>query len=213
VSRRALLVVLLALLAPAGCGDDDGGGAAAAPTATATPSPLLAQLRAGGRVLVFRHAITEPKTDRVESVRTCATQRRLTAEGRAQARAIGRDVRALGIPIGEVRTSPFCRTRDTARLAFGRATLDPSLIELSAGGGGIEAFDRRARALRRAVRAVPDPPDANTVLVTHTPNLGEAAGLSLDEGEAAVFAPDGKGATKLVGRVQADGWRALRPPG
>lgn len=116
MSRRALLVVLLALLTPAACGGDGGG--AAAPRAT--PSPLLGQLREGGHVLVFRHAITEPKTDRVESVRTCATQRRLTDEGRAQARAIGRDVRALGIPIGEVRASPFCRTRETARLAFGR---------------------------------------------------------------------------------------------
>lgn len=209
MSRRSLLVVLLALLVPAGCGEDGGG--AAAPRAT--PSPLLAQLREGGHVLVFRHAITEPKTDRVESVRTCATQRRLTDEGRAQARAIGRDVRALGIPIGDVRASPFCRTRETARLAFGRATLDPSLIELAAGGGGIAAFDRRARALRRAVRTVPDPPTRNTVLVTHTPNLGEAVGLSLDEGEAAIFAPDGKGETKLVGRVPAEGWRALRPPG
>jgi broad specificity phosphatase PhoE len=210
VSRRALLVVLLALLGPAGCGEDGGAGTA---TPTATASPLLAQLRVGGHVLVFRHAITEPKTERVESVRTCATQRRLTAEGRAQARAIGRDIRALGVPVGEVRTSPFCRTRDTARLAFGRATLDPSLVELAAGGGGIGAFDRRARALRRAIRAVPDPPDTNTVLVTHSSNLGEAAGVSLDEGEAAIFAPDGKGATKLVGQVQADGWRALRPPG
>ena len=163
-------------------------------------------------MLVFRHAIAEPKTDRVESVRTCATQRRLTAEGRDQARAIGRDIRALGIPIGDVRASPFCRTRETARLAFGRATLDPSLIELAA-GGDIADFDRRARALRRAVRTPPDPPDRNTVLVTHASNLGEAAGISLDEGEAAIFTPDGKGATKLAGRVQAEEWRALKPSG
>jgi broad specificity phosphatase PhoE len=51
----------------------------------------------------------------------CETQRNLDEQSRAEARAIGQAVRALGIPVGAVLSSGYCRTRDTAALAFGRA--------------------------------------------------------------------------------------------
>ena len=83
------------------------------------------QLRAGGLVLVLRHAATDfskPDQDPVV-VGDCSTQRNLSAQGRADARAIGRGVRRLGLPSGRCCRAPYCRTLETARLAFGRATV------------------------------------------------------------------------------------------
>src|SRR5688572_20285621 len=93
--------------------------------AGAQPDPSVVQeLRAGGYVLYFRHASTDfSQNDRtMKSYEDCASQRNLTDKGRGEARAIGAHVKRLGVPIGEVYASPFCRTMETARLAFGKAT-------------------------------------------------------------------------------------------
>src|ERR1041384_3288200 len=70
------------------------------------------QLRAGGLVLVFRHAVTDQsKQDESPVVLAdCTTQRNLSARGRADARSIGLQVKRLKLRIGPVLASPFCRT-------------------------------------------------------------------------------------------------------
>ena len=196
---RWLALVAVALLA--GCGDDE------APRPREAP-PLVSALQEGGLVLVFRHAITETRTDAQEQLGSCARQRNLTDAGRRQARRLGEALRALRVPVNEVRASPFCRTRETAELAFGRARTDRDLTSLGTLGDA-EDDDRRVRALRRLI-GTPPPGGRNRVLVTHTPNLGAATGLSLEEGEAAVFRPLGGRRFRLLGRVPAERWDALR---
>ena len=193
----ARLLVLVAVAAVAGCGDDE----AAAP---ARQDPIVQTLREGGHVLVLRHAMADAEINRQELLRSCLIQRNLTEEGRAQAREIGEAIRALRIPIGEVRSSPMCRTRDTARLAFGDVTLDRNLV--SPGVIGTEADDeRRAQAMRAMVEDLP-PAGENTVLVTHTGNIGAALGEeTVDEGELLVY---GSG-LELVGRVPVERWPEL----
>jgi phosphohistidine phosphatase SixA len=189
VVARALILAALVLVA--GCGDE--------PT-----DPLVQELREGGHVLVIRHATADAEINRQELLRSCLLQRNLTEAGRKQARTIGEGVRALKIPIGDVRSSPMCRTRDTARLAFGRATLDQDLV--SPGVIGTEADDeRRAQAMRAMVKDLP-PAGENTVLVTHTGNIGSALGEeTVAEGETLVY---GEGA-ELIGRVPAENWAQL----
>lgn len=190
----------LAALALAGCGGDDPD-----PRETRDRA-LLDALRRGGLVLVLRHAATEQRTDERERLRSCALQRNLSADGRAQARALGRDMRGLEIPLGDVRASPMCRARDTARLAFGRATLDRDLVSPGV-IGTVRDDDRRAQRLRRIVDT-PPAPGTNTVLVTHTGNIGAAFGLSIGEGELAAWRPrPGARGPALVGRVAAGDWK------
>jgi phosphohistidine phosphatase SixA len=190
-------VLLAAVLLLAGCGDGDAG------TSSTSSDPRVAALQRGGLTLVIRHAPADAEINRQERLSSCALQRNLTVAGREQARAIGRGARALGIPIGEVRASPLCRARDTARLAFGRVTSDRDLV--SPGVIGTEADDRRrARALRALAERPPD--GETTVLVTHTGNIGAAFGEeTVQEGETLLYGPG----ARLVGRVEADEWTRL----
>jgi len=202
-ARASLATILVALAALAGCGGEE----TRAPT-PARVAPLVDALRAGSLVLAIRHATTEATTDRQESLRSCGAQRNLTRAGRDQARRLGEDLRALRVPVGDVRASPFCRARDTARLAFGRVRLDDDLTSLGT-LGDVGDDDRRVRALRRLL-GIRRHTGGNRVLVVHTANLGEAAGISLVEGETAVYRPLGRSRFALVDRVRAEEWRALR---
>lgn len=72
-----------------------------------------------GDVLLMRHALAPGGGDPPGLVLgDCSTQRKLSDEGRAQARAIGERLRALPVPVTALWASPWCRTQETARLAF-----------------------------------------------------------------------------------------------
>jgi phosphohistidine phosphatase SixA len=154
--------------------------------------PLVESLREGGHVLFIRHASTDSGMDATDDPDDCAKQRNLTDAGRVEAEAIGEAIRRFGIPVVEVRASPWCRTMETAQLAF----------------GDVEPDDRlRASADMDEARALAaDPPeDGNLVLVGHYSMAGQLFGTQLDDGEAAVIAPGGE----LVATVTAEGWEDL----
>jgi virginiamycin B lyase len=173
---------------------------------------LVNQLERGGLVVVVRHAVThQSKQDEDPvDVADCATQRNLSAEGRAQARSIGRAFRKLRLPIGTVLTSRFCRTRETALLAFGRGKVEPALLN-TINATHDAAWSAQIHAVRRLIGT---PPRAGTltVLVTHGVVVTDSTSLSLDEGEALVFRPLGNSRYRLVGRIGPNEWNGLRKP-
>ena len=193
-----ILVLLVALALVAGCGSGDEG------SSSSSENPLVGKLRDGGLTLVVRHATADAEIAKQEKLSSCELQRNLTEAGKEQARAIAAGIKALEIPIGEVRSSPMCRTHDTAELAFGEVTDDEDLV--SPGVIGNAADDqRRADALRAEVEQGPAKGE-NVVLVTHTGNIGTALGEeTVAEGETLVY---GAGA-ELVGRVKAEEWATL----
>ena len=93
------------------------------------------------------------------------------------------------MPIGRVLASPYCRTRETARLAFGKVTATPDLLSTInvRQGEDPDTLDERFRALLRRAPAR----GTNTVLVSHGIAIDAATGVNLDEGDAAVFRRDG----------------------
>jgi virginiamycin B lyase len=183
-------------------------GAGAAPPLEG--AGLVMALRDGGYVVYFRHAATDfsqEDTDKSAGLTNCAKQRNLDPQGRGEARAIGRAFRALQVPVGQVLASRYCRTKETAMLAFGRARPTWDLTGLPQAANAREET-RRVAALRRLLGTKPRN-GTNTVLVAHLFNIQAAAKLDLAEGEAAVFRPLGDGRFSLVARVSPAEWTRL----
>ena len=188
--------------------------AAAAQSVDAAPAkPLLAgtallrALRAGGYVLYFRHTATDfgQNDEKMTGFEDCANQRNLTDAGRADARAIGAAIRALDIPIGDVLASPFCRTRETAELIFGRFTVSPAV---RGGPASAEAgrYDDLKLLLAKRV-----PSNVNVAIASHgNPFVAVTGGPYLQEGEAAVIEPLGDSGFRIVARIRKDEWKALK---
>ena len=211
-TRRRFASALGALLVLAACGIADPANGQATDGARSTPPlagpALLAALRHGGYVIYFRHASTDfgQNDDSMTGYEDCARQRNLTDAGRAEARAIGAAIRALGIPIGRVLASPFCRTRETAELIFGRATVSNTVR-----GGPAQADGDRYAELKTLL-ATPVSGGVDLAIVSHgNPFHAVAATAYLAEGEAAVVAPRGNDRFEVVGRVPRDRWDELAP--
>ena len=208
--RRTGVTVLLALIA-AMAGPADlvlaQAVSAPAPGGQLQGRALLSALRAGGFILYFRHTSTDfgQNDERMTGYEDCATQRNLTDAGRAEARAIGAEIRALGIPIGEVLASPFCRTMETARLVFGRATATPAVR-----GGSAQPDSPAYYAPLRELLATAVPHGTNVAIASHgNPFRAVVGGAYLAEGEAAVIEPRGAEGFRVVARVRKDEWKDL----
>jgi phosphohistidine phosphatase SixA len=156
------------------------------------------RLRGGGLVIMIRHANApgtgDPPGFRAED---CATQRNLSAEGRAQAAALGAEFRNRNVPVGRVLSSRWCRAIDTARLAFGSAEIEPTLDSLFGRRDQAEEQNVKTRALMRAWTS----PDSNLVLVTHNANIAALTGLSTADAEAVVVRSEDD-RIEIVGRVR-----------
>jgi len=169
-----------------------------------TGAALVETLKGGAITIYFRHAATHhSQVDRKDApYEDCAQQRNLDDAGRAQARAIGEALRALGISLGDVLASPYCRTMDTARLIAGRATASRDVLGTM--HAGRLDYSELARLL-----ASPPPAAEVRVIVSHGNPLQALAGdPELAEGEAAVIRGDGE-RWKIVARIRAQEWPAL----
>ena len=167
-----------------------------AATPAAADDALWALLKAGGQVVVMRHA-TAPGTFDPPGARAsdCATQRNLDEHGRDEARRIGAAFRAHAIPVGDVRSSGWCRCLETARLAFGRVEHWVSLDGFLP-ASPIEA-PRTAAVRELASKAFTG---ANVILVTHNFNIRALTGLSAISGEMVVLTPKGNDFA-IAGRI------------
>lgn len=160
-------------------------------------------------MLYLRHTATDfSKNDEgMVSFEDCAAQRNLTDAGREQARRIGSEIRRLGIPVGEVLASPFCRTVETAMLAFGKAARTPG-----ARGGPVKSDDpRRYEALKKLLSQKVEAKD-NRVISSHgNPYYAVFGPPYLAEGEIAVVRPLGAGRFESLARIKLEDWAYLLP--
>lgn len=165
---------------------------------------LIADLRRGGFVIYLRHAVTDTKPEpAVQDLADCSWQRDLSTDGRRQAAAVGARLAELRIPVTTLEASPFCRTRQTAEIAFGRApTINGDLLYHTTQTSEQVAA---ANARLKARLAEPPPAGANIVLVGHSPTMKQASGVELPEGQAAIVRPAGDGTFRVMARLTAMG--------
>lgn len=183
------------------------------PAIAAVSVPQLVQkLRAGGCVLVMRHAespLAAPSAVDAEPDNP-HHERQLDKAGKASAQALGAALRQLRIPIGTIYSSPAYRAVETVRLAgLGSPVSVPELAEGARGMSGAAA-EARITWLKSAVR-IPPSARTNTLIVTHTPNILGAFGRDasgIQGGEMLVFRPAGGGAA-FLGRIRIEDWRRL----
>jgi phosphohistidine phosphatase SixA len=167
---------------------------------------LAESLREGGYTIFFRHErtmMTEVLRDRLPyNFSTCDGQRILSSAGIASSQEVGQAFKILNIPIETVLTSPICRSKDTAQLAFKEFKVTNQLmVQNIVMKRTKEEVDRDLKALVNQ----PHRPKQNVILVGH---LGNVMGLKEmpSEGEAIVLKPDGKSGVTVVGRILAAQW-------
>jgi len=179
---------------------------------TLSGSALVKALQQGGFVIVMRHTSSPRETPDKAAANADNTnlERQLDAAGRDGATAMGKALRDLKIPIGEVQTSPTYRALETVKYAQ-LGTPQPH-AELGDRGQSMQGVSDADGAWLRE-RSAQVPKMGNTILVTHMPNLSRAfpqvSGIA--DGEALIYRPDGKGMATLVARVKIEEWPALRP--
>jgi broad specificity phosphatase PhoE len=185
-TRRAFLLGALAFAAP--------GARAGAST--------WDRLRAGGLVILMRHASTQPGTGDPPGFRLgdCSTQRNLSDAGRAEARRVGERMRAERVPIVRVYTSPWCRCRETATLAFGTAEdWDP----LGSFFDAPERDEENTEHVRKRIATYSRrQPPGNVAMVTHAVNIASLAKRAVGPAEIVVVRPDGCCALRVVDQLR-----------
>jgi hypothetical protein len=183
-----------------------------ASTAWSQPTAgIVERLREGGYVLYMRHASTDFSQNdaRMTSYEDCASQRNLSDEGRQEARDIGAHLKRLAIPIGEVLASPYCRTMETARLAFGKAQATNDVR-----GGPVRSDDPKRYEPLKKLLSSQVKKGQNRVISSHgNPFQAVAGSPYLAEGEIAVVRPEGGMRFRVVARIRPQDWSGLRAAG
>ena len=169
--------------------------------ALAADDPLWDQLKKGGYIILMRNTVVDeglgdPKGYKVAD---CATQLNLNDKSRAEAKKIGEEFKKRKIPINQVLTSAFCRTKDTAQLAFGKADVWEPLNSF------YDKPDRRSEQTRMLHQRMEKPPTdgTNLVLITHGYNIVSATGLNPDPGDMLIIAPAFRVGYKVIGELSA----------
>ena len=174
--------------------------AALAPVAAAADADAWRALAQPGAIVLFRHAtapgVGDPPGFRLDD---CATQRNLDEQGRAEARRLGARFRERGVAVGAVLTSQWCRTRETARLAFGDRVRDEPAFNsfFGQGGPGREAQTERARRVLRDGKG-----PGVLVVVTHQVNISALTGQGASSAEGVVVQPTAQGPLRVLATLQ-----------
>ncbi len=156
---------------------------------------IAALLRIGGCVALMRHAETVPGVGDPPDFKLddCRTQRNLSVAGQQDARRIGTWFKQNKFQPRAVRSSAWCRCKDTADLAFGQHTVWPALNSV---------FNDRAQlpdqseVVRKALAAIA--PQQFEVWVTHQVNITALTGQGIGMGE--IFILDRQ--AKLLARTR-----------
>lgn len=160
----------------------------------AEDTAALDALRAGAVAAAFRHAEAPGSFDPPGfRLGDCSSQRNLDAAGRAQARRLGAWFAAQRLVPAAVRSSPWCRCLDTARLAFG-----DERVQAWDALGSVRQGDAPAQvaAMRSALGRIA--PGRFEVWVSHQFTLNALTGEGTASGEGLVLAGGPAGAPARV---------------
>lgn len=174
---------------------------------------LVRELRNGGFVLYVQHGATLSGTlDKKGSGawwQDCDRSRKLAPEALPRSIAIGRALANQRIPVGEVLTSEFCRSYDTAVQLGLMAPLRTPLLNDPSARPGMRAAALTAADIRELLSR-PINGKSNRLLVGH-PLAPDAAGhpslAHLSESQTAIFKVEGSGRFHHVATLSPEQWQ------
>lgn len=171
--------------------------------AQANDDAVWKKLAEGGKVVLMRHAAVNAGRGQGNSLLrdpSCKQERNLSSDGERAAAEVGKQFRERNIPVSEVRHSPFCRTADTARIAFGQGVPAAylSLLEIL----GPDEAAAQTRALSAVIGGYTGA--GNLVLITHEPNLNAVSFEMMKPSDFLVLRPLGGSEFEELGVVR---WR------
>jgi len=158
---------------------------------------LLALLRKGGLTLYARHGTATVGVDQAYgTLQCCQNQRNLSDQGRREAIYYGQMLRYWQIPIlSTIRTSPFCRTIETARLAFPNSNIqiDPFLFEIFMLGGNLPPVVQSSiLTISTSMLEIIPPEGINNIIIGHSFPRDVGLGIISNMGTV-VIKPKGQG--------------------
>ena len=171
----------------------------AAMNAHAESQRLIDQMKAGGHILMIRHAMAPGSGDPENfQIGDCSTQRNLDDRGRSQARVIGEWLRSNGIKKARMFSSQWCRCQETATLI----NLGP-VVQLPALNSFYERPQDREPNLKslRIFLSEQTSKGELLILVTHFVTISEISGEAVSSGEGVVLRIKENGAFEVAGRL------------
>jgi len=164
---------------------------------------LWDRLAEGGKVVLMRHGAVNTGYgygNPLQRDESCRRERNLSSEGRHQAKSIGEQFRARRIPIEAVLHSPFCRTSETAKLAFPQRQASAAdylyLLEV------LSAGDAAARTAQLSETIGSYSGAGNLILITHEPNLNAITFETTRHGDFLVLQPKGRREFEELGLIR-----------
>jgi phosphohistidine phosphatase SixA len=153
-----------------------------------TNSEFWHALKQPGAIVLFRHALAPGGGDPSGfKPNDCSTQRNLSIEGREQAIKMGQRFREQAIKVDAVLSSEWCRTRETARLAFGNMQKDAAAFN-----SFFNTPDGQSKHTAAAKKQLLDWTGTGTlVVVTHQVNITALTGVFPASGEGVVVKKQG----------------------
>jgi phosphohistidine phosphatase SixA len=158
-------------------------------------------LKQGGKVVLMRHAPVERGPESGNPLLrdpSCKHERNLSSQGRRNAEIVGGRFRQHEIPVSKVLHSPFCRTTDTANIAFDRTSPAEylSLLEVLEPA---QAAQQTAQ-LNQVIESYKA--KGNLVLVTHEPNISAVSFELMKHLDILVIDPKGDGEYTELGVIR-----------
>jgi len=163
---------------------------------------LWTKLAEGGKVVLMRHGSLKTGRGNGNSLvrdPSCREERNLSDTGRQEARLVGEQFRARNIPIEAVRHSPYCRTAETAKIAFGGGS-EVGYLSLLEVLGPEEAAAQTAQ-LNQIIGSYSS--KGNLVLVTHEPNINAVSFEMMKPADFVVLQPKGGSEFEELGVVRS----------
>ncbi len=163
---------------------------------------MIARMKAGGHILMIRHALAPGTGDPANfRIGDCSTQRNLDDRGRKQARAIGDWLRLNGVNLARIYSSQWCRCLETAELLeMG------SVAELPALNSFYELTQNREPNLEALRKFIAQQPSDGVliILVTHFVTISAIANEAVSSGEGMLLKLNEAAPYEIVGRLNFD---------